>query len=287
MDTEQARTFLAVIAAGSFDAASRLLNVTQSTVSARIKALESGLGCRLFTRNKAGAALTPQGRQFQKHASTLVRTAALARQEVGIPHGFKSSLNVAGRFGLWEQFLQDWLPAMHRRVPDVSIRAEIGFDEDIMQGLVEGRTDLGLVYTPQSRPGLAVEALFHEILVLVSDDAHQKNGPQDGYIYVDWGPEFYAKHSAAFAEYEGPALSVNIGWLALQHILRFGGSAYLPLRLVSAYQRRGLYRVENAPTFQVSAYAVYTGEADEGTLDTAMNELRRLAAVVENIHIRY
>ena len=43
MDTEQVRTFLAVVAHGSFLEAAARLHVTQSTVSARIQALETRL----------------------------------------------------------------------------------------------------------------------------------------------------------------------------------------------------------------------------------------------------
>ena len=68
MDTEQVRTFLAVVAHGSFLEAAVRLHVTQSTVSARIQALETRLGARLFVRNRAGASLTPEGRRFVRHA---------------------------------------------------------------------------------------------------------------------------------------------------------------------------------------------------------------------------
>ena len=85
MDTELARTFLTVVAAGNFVGAADRLHVTQSTVSARIHTLEDQLGCTLFVRNKGGTTLTPAGRQFQKHASTLVRTVEQARQDVGVP----------------------------------------------------------------------------------------------------------------------------------------------------------------------------------------------------------
>ena len=54
MDTELARTFLAVVSAGNFISAADRLHVTQSTVSARIHALEEQLGCTLFVRNKGG-----------------------------------------------------------------------------------------------------------------------------------------------------------------------------------------------------------------------------------------
>src|SRR3546814_15714588 len=74
MDTELARTFLTIVAAGSFVGAAERLYVTQSTVSARIHALAEHLGGTLFVRNKGGTTLTPAGRQFEKQPLTIVRT---------------------------------------------------------------------------------------------------------------------------------------------------------------------------------------------------------------------
>ncbi|MEQ8355929.1 MAG: LysR family transcriptional regulator [Kiloniellaceae bacterium] len=279
LDTELARTFLTVVAAGNFVGASERLHVTQSTVSARIHALEEHLGCKLFVRNKGGTSLTPAGRQFQKHASTLVRTVEQARQDVGVPRGFRTSLTVGGRFGLWEGYLLHWLPLMRELAPDVSLRAEIGFESDLMQGLVEGRLDIGVMYTPQSRPGLKVEALVEEQLILVSTDATGPPEPGPGYVYIDWGPEFYVRHSASFPNFIGPGLSANIGWLGLQHVLANGGSGYFPARLVRGFLEDGrLTRLTAAPSFSLAAYAVHPADFDADLLDTALGALRRLAA---------
>ena len=49
-------TFIAIADTGSLVRASERLNVTQSTVTARLKTLEEELGQTLFTRGKAGAA---------------------------------------------------------------------------------------------------------------------------------------------------------------------------------------------------------------------------------------
>jgi DNA-binding transcriptional LysR family regulator len=176
LDTELARTFLTVIGAGSFIGAAERLHVTQSTVSARIHALEEQLGCSLLVRNKAGTTLTPAGRRFQKHAAILVRAVERARQEVGVPSGYQAVLTVGGRFGLWEGLLLRWLEHFGEQAPDVSVGAEIGFEDDLMQGLVEGRIDIGVMYTPQSRPGLKVERLLEEQLVLVSTRAALEPG---------------------------------------------------------------------------------------------------------------
>ena len=87
MNTELARTFLVVIATGSFVEASQRLHVTQSTVSTRIQRLEEALGAELFVRNKAGTTLTPAGQQFQGHATLLTRTVEQARRRSGSSAG--------------------------------------------------------------------------------------------------------------------------------------------------------------------------------------------------------
>ena len=283
MDTELARTFLTIIAAGNFISAAERLHVTQSTVSARVRTLEDQLGCTLFVRNKAGTNLTPAGRQFQKHAATLLRTLEQARHDVGVPQGFRAALAIGGRFGLWEQLLLKWLPLMRTMAPDVSLRAEIGMESELMQGLVEGRLDIGVMYTPQSRPGLKVEPLLEERLVLISSDtssdAARLAEPGPDYVYVDWGPEFYAKHSASFPDIAGPALTASIGWIGLQHILENGGAGYFPLRLVRPHLESGrLVRPAGAPEFSLPAYVVYATESDPDLLEKALGAIHRVAA---------
>jgi DNA-binding transcriptional LysR family regulator len=279
VDTELARTFLTVVAAGNFISAADRLHVTQSTVSARIHTLEEQLNCRLFVRNKAGTVLTPAGRQFQKHAGTLVRTVEQARQDVGIPLGYRAVLAVGGRFGLWENLLLRWLPLMQEVAPDVSLRAEIGLEEDLMQRLIEGRIDIAVMYTPQSRPGLKVDLLIEERLVFVSTSPTSKPKPEKGYVYIDWGPEFFAKHSASFPEFVSPGLMANISWLGLQHILENGGSGYFPIRLVRPSLDNGhLHLVRDAPEFRHPAYVVYPVKGEDELIEMALTGMRRIAA---------
>lgn len=279
METELARTFLTVVAAGNFISAADRLHVTQSTVSARIRTLEEQLACTLFVRNKAGTVLTPAGRQFQKHAASLVRTVEQARQDVGVPMGYRAVLAVGGRVGLWENLLLRWLLLMQETAPDVSLRAEIGFEEDLMQRLIEGRIDIGVMYTPQSRPGLRVELLLEDRLVFVSSFPTSEPNPGKGYVYIDWGPEFYAKHSVSFPEFVSAGLLVNIGWLGLQHILENGGSGYFPVRLVRSHLENGrLHVVRNAPEFRHPAYVVYSREAEGDLVSTAVAGMRQVAA---------
>jgi len=279
MDTEWARTFLAVVATGSFVRTAERLHVTQSTVSARIRALEGQLGCRLFVRNKSGATLTPAGRQFQKHAATLVRTIEQAQQDAGIVHGYRAVLTVGGRFALWVELLLKWLPLMREVAPDVSLRAEIDAEVGLMNRLVDRSMDIGVMYTPESRPGLTVEFLLEEQLELVCSDPDQAESGE-GFVYVDWGPDFHVMHSMNFPDFGTPALVVGIAWLGLQHILTSGGSGYFPRRLVRAHIDSGrLFRVPDSPTFALPAYMVYASDGDSELLGTALAAMRRVVTL--------
>jgi LysR family transcriptional regulator, flagellar master operon regulator len=279
MDTELARTFLAVVATGSFVGAAQRLHVTQSTVSVRIQRLEQTLGAELFVRNKGGAALTSAGRQFQRHASVLTRTVEQARQDVGIASGFLATLAVGGRLGLWEDLLLRWLPVFAHLAPDVAVRALIGVEADLMEGLIEGRIDIGVMYTPQARPGLTVEPLLEERLVMVSSRADPPREPESDYVYVEWGPEFFAQHSLAFPNFSGCALTVNIGWLGLERIRAHGGTGYFPLRMIREDELAGrLHRVAGAPEFRLPAYLCFPSKDVSQPLALALDTIRRVAA---------
>ena len=276
MDIEQARTFLQVVAIGNFQGAAEKLNVTQSTVSARIQNLERKLGAKLFSRSKQGATLTAAGQRFVRHAQTLVRTADIARQDVGLPEGYSGGLTVSGRIALWENFLPRWVAWMREVAPTISLRLEIGFEQGIMHGLVQNTLDIGLMYTPESRPGLAQERLFDETLVLVTTD-RKRPWPDSGYVHVDWGTEFSHQFSVHFPDHPAPALSANIGWLGIQQLLMSGGSAYFPERMVrTLIAEKRLHRVSNSPHFSVTAYMIYSLSRNEGYLQQAVEGLRRL-----------
>ena len=279
MDTELARTFLVVVATGSFVAASNRLHVTQSTVSTRIQRLEETLGAELFVRNKAGTTLTPAGQKFQRHASLLTRTVEQARHEIGTVSGFRATLTIGSRIGMWEDLLLRWLPIFAALAPDVAVRAQIGFEEDLMQSLIDGLSDICLMYTPQAWPGLIVEPLLEEQLVMASTRKDSSPEPSSDYIYVDWGAEFFAHHSLAFPNFVGAPLTVNVGWLGLQRLLMNGGSGYFPARMLRAHELTGkVHRVVDAPEFRLPAYLCFPAKIESGPLSLALDTIRRVAA---------
>ncbi|MCB1858469.1 MAG: LysR family transcriptional regulator [Gammaproteobacteria bacterium] len=278
MDIQLARTFLAVAATGNFVGAAARLHVTQSTVSARIKTLEQVLGTPLFHRGRGGAELTASGRRFLRHAKILIRTMEQAVHDVGLSGNFTEGMTLSGRIALWDGFLTHWVEWMRKNAPHVSLRLDIGFEGDIMEGLVRNNIDIGVMYTPESRPSLAVDYLFGESLVLVTSD-REKTWRNANYIHINWGPEFLAQFAARFPEVDTSATRVNIGWLALQLISHLGGSAYFPIRLVRQFVENGtLFLVGKSPLITLPVYMVYPIEHHAAYIDKALEGLRELGA---------
>jgi DNA-binding transcriptional LysR family regulator len=272
-----------VVTAGSFIAAAERLHVSQSTVSARVRALEEDLGSQLFVRNRAGAVLTAAGRQFHRHAATLVRTVEAARHDMGVPTGFRQSLAIGARFALWPQLLLGWMRRFRDEAPDTAVRAQVGFEDDLMLGLVEGNLHIALMYTPQSRAGLEVEPLLEERLVLVGTEPDLPPRPGPGYVFVDWGEAFRSGHSVAFPEFAGAAITASIGWQGLEYILTNGGYGYFPLRLVREGIAAGSLHRLAAPEFPMPAYLVYPRDRDRDLLDPALAGIRTAAARIADV----
>jgi DNA-binding transcriptional LysR family regulator len=84
-------TFLDLAETRSFHRTAEKLGITQSTVSARVAALEQAVGSRLFDRSRAGTDLTPEGRRFEPHARALRHEWNEAKRRIVVPQQARAS----------------------------------------------------------------------------------------------------------------------------------------------------------------------------------------------------
>jgi DNA-binding transcriptional LysR family regulator len=278
MDIELARTFLAIVEAGSFVRAAERLNVTQTTVSARVRSLEDQLRRPVFVRNKSGATLTAAGEQFLRYAPILVQVWERARHEVAIPAGRRAVLAVGGELSLWNPLLLAWMIWMRSNASDVALRTQVGLPDGLLRQVADGVLDLAMVYAPRHWPGLKVEMIMEEELVLVTTNPTVSDVSNPDYVYVDWGADFAAHHGMSFPQFSSPGLFVGLGPLALDYIVKVGGAGYFRKRAVqSLLISKRLHVVSTAPTFTHPVYAVYSENADGDVLGTALEGLRELS----------
>lgn len=280
MDINLARTFLMVIETGSFIEAGAKLNITQSTVSARIKVLEDLLGRPLFERSKSGADLTAAGEQFRKHALALVRVWQRAQLEVSLSDQHRDHLAIGATIGLWQGFLLKWVARLRAETPDIAVSAISAPSATLTQRLIEGTLDLAVMYRPIQPPGHVVEHLFDEEFVLVTSgkQTSRRAGASD-YVFVDWGPDFQQDHAAAYPELTNPGLHLDLGSVSIEYLLANEASGYFPSRIVKHHLARGrLRQPKRARRFVYPVYMVYPEARDEETYELIIAGLRSAAA---------
>lgn len=277
MNIDHLRTFLEVSACGNFNRAAERLNVTQSTVSARIKALEERLDHQLFIRDKHSVTMTGAGRRFTRHALTVVRAWEHGRQEVGLPEGYEDQIGLGAQVSLWERLILKWIPWMRQQAPTIALRLETDYSSSLMRQLADGLLDVAVLYQPGAVAGVAVEKLLQEKLVMVSSTEIDAADWQRHYVHVDWGYDFQQSHARAFNQLSTAAVSVGLGALGLQYILQNKGAGYFPMRVVSPLIEEGsLQMVPYTPKFDRPAYLVYA-ESEKERLGTALEGLRQIA----------
>jgi len=277
MDLSLAQTFLEITRTHSFLRAAERLNISPTSVSARIRALEEMLGRPLFVRNKAGAALTAAGKQFVPHATSLLQVWERARQQVAVPPDRRAVLSVGCEASLWEPLLLRWLLRMRSEAPHLAIRTRIGESDELLEKTAAGGLDLSIVYAPQQRAGLRVELLIEEKLVMVTTAMRPKRPTPKDYVYVDWGADFAVQHGLAFPELSNAAVKLDLGPLGREYLLSAGGTGYFRLDVVRSHVESGrLRRVPNMPEFLYPAFAAYAPDAEPTLVQPALAALREV-----------
>ncbi|MDH5692406.1 MAG: LysR family transcriptional regulator [Gammaproteobacteria bacterium] len=261
MDISFIRTFLELSKTRHFGKTAQSLFITQSAVSARIRHLEENLGVKLLTRDRNNIQLTPAGVRFQRHAESIVSMWNVARQETALVDESKILLSIGGVFSLWDTALMSWLGQVRQNRTELALRVEALDGNAILSRISEGSLDMGFMFeAPKMHQMEVAECGAIELLMvstakeLSSDQALQR----DDYILVDWGTEFLAHHAKLYPHYAGVNLRVNLGRLALDQIVKFGGSAYLAQEMVAPYVNSGiLHPVTNADPIRRGFFALY------------------------------
>src|SRR6266496_3455282 len=142
-DTDLLSSFVAVAESGGFTNAARLLNSTQSTVSAQIQRLEEEAGRLLFVRSTRSVQLTDDGEILLGYARTILRLNEDARLRLsGVQHAGRI------RLGANEDLAESWLPQILSRFghqyPEVELELEIGIGPKLFEMVVSQELDLAI-----------------------------------------------------------------------------------------------------------------------------------------------
>lgn len=170
LEPELLRSFVAIAESGSFTAAARRVNRTQSAVSMQIKRLEESLRRELFSRDGRGVALTADGEVLLDHARRILR---LHREALA---AFDDDA-LAGEvtFGSPDDYASTFLPRILARFgethPKVQVNLVCRSSAELLGCLADGTVDLALI--TQGVGGSAGTLVHREPLLWVTSARHR------------------------------------------------------------------------------------------------------------------
>ena len=169
----QLRYLVAVAEHRHFGRAADDCLVTQSTLSAGIRELESVLGVTLIGRSKRHVALTPLGEDIVKRAQALLRTAdelVDAAQVGGLPLTGLLRLGVIPTVGPY--LLPKALPELREAYPGLRPYLREEQTPRLLDMLGRGRLDAGVIALPYATGELETMLLAEDALLVACPKGH-------------------------------------------------------------------------------------------------------------------
>lgn len=143
LDSEQLKTFIAVIDAGSLTAAAPRVFLSQSAVSEQMRKLEARVGVPLFTRSKSGVAATAAGERLAVYAQQIVALSDRAMRDL-----HDDALAGELRLGVTDYFrpgdLATLLSRLNGAYPQLRLHVTVLKSGAIEAGYAAGDFDVGL-----------------------------------------------------------------------------------------------------------------------------------------------
>jgi DNA-binding transcriptional LysR family regulator len=228
MQIELIETFLDLCETRSFNRTAERLGVTQSTVSGRIRTLESALGQRLFIRSRAGTALTLQGMRFEPHARSLRLGWAEARHAISQSGGRAATVRIGIQHDLVGSHFSDLIRAFRIALPDTSFFFEADYSAQMCADLTTGAEDLAILFSPRFHPDLYFEPVGEITYEMVSTEVDRlEHVRRETYILPHFSDAIPHAHAALHPALATATLSIGQNAAMVSLMRSMGGSAYV------------------------------------------------------------
>lgn len=153
MELRQLEYFVAVAEEANFTRAAARVNISQSGISAQVRALERELGAELIDRSTRVASLTAAGEVALGHARTALSAAAALRREVDEVNALvRGRVDVGMVTACTVTPLFDALADFYSEYPGINIFLAEGNSDELIARVRSGSLDIALVGTAETPP---------------------------------------------------------------------------------------------------------------------------------------
>jgi DNA-binding transcriptional LysR family regulator len=284
VDWDRLRIFRTVVDAGSFTAAARKLDLSQSAVSRQICSLEESLRIALFYRHARGLRLTEHGEAFHEAVKGMEDQLANALERVANARTrAEGPLRITTTVAFGSAWLSPRIARFHERYPDIAVSVLLVDSPPL--DLLARQADVAIRFEEQTRGDLIQQRLMNLRYHLYASRAYlERRGTPANLADLDRHEliVYGGGHEAPLKDFDWilhagrepgnerrPALKVNNVYGMFRAVRAGLGIAALPLYIVEdAPELVEVLSDQHSPSF--SAYLVYAAD---------MRASRRVAAL--------
>lgn len=173
MDLWQLHIFCKVVEQRSFSKAGKLVHLTQPTVSNHIKELETHFGCRLIDRLAKEALPTREGELLYEYALKLISLRDEVETAINrFKEQISGSLMIGGSTIPGGHILPQAIGGFLKRYPDVYPSMKVGDTAEIIECILTGKLEIGVVGARLSDGPILQQKLLEDELRLILPPAH-------------------------------------------------------------------------------------------------------------------
>jgi len=173
MDDHRLKVFCTVAKTLNFSRAAEENFITQSAVSRIIKNLEEELGVQLVHRQRSSLELTAIGKEFYKRAREILKMYATTVKQVDeLANSVKGLLSVGTSTTVARYVFPDLLLKFKKTYPAIQVNHLVNNTRGILDALISGDIEVGLVEDQVYYPGVLSEKLCEDELVLLVNKNH-------------------------------------------------------------------------------------------------------------------
>ena len=174
IDDDRARslqTFATVIAAGSFSAAGRLLDLTPSAVSRAVDRIEARLGVRLLLRSTRALTLTAEGQAYLAAARRILSDLDDVEREIANQGAPRGRLRVSAALAHGRLCIVPLLCDFTKRYPAILVDLNL---TDTLVDVAAGQADIAIRFGPLADSFLTARKIGETRRVIVASPAYLK-----------------------------------------------------------------------------------------------------------------
>lgn len=173
MELRQLKYFVKVAELLSFSKASKVLYITQSTLSQQIKQLEEELNIALLNRNNHNVELTEAGETFLEDARKVLADAEDSKARImDLNKGYSGHLNI-GVTHSFGSILTETVMAFKKEYPNVMLNICYKTVSELLELLSQGELDFVLSFRSSEKyDNIESHLLFDNKLVIVAREEH-------------------------------------------------------------------------------------------------------------------